>query len=455
MRRVKQPEDWGTDYELWPLDLRDVDLGLIEDKLERALRDAYTRVLLLDSRSRKAVLVVPSCAPHSLLSKILSLLFENFQIPTITLVPPPTMSAFAAGQRSGLVVDIGWHETTITVVYELREVRTYRSTRAMKTLVSEMGRMLQGHLPQDVSGSTEDEKMVLDFYYVEELVTQIAWCPFNESMSLQNGMASLSISDNSPPQALQDDTEISVPLPRASDRPVKIPFSSLSKPVESILLAVSQNLREQDDQERPLQYLMYEILLSLRQDVRAVCMSRIMFTGGGANITGLKPRLLQELSRTVATRGWDPVWGKAAEEYRRRKAELMRQRNLGVKHTIEDIAEDGLADEAPEVEPAALRSQDSDEIGDKLKEQALKGTTPSVDGVIRGLQTLGAWAGASLTALLRIKSVVEIDKDVYLQHGLAGAKRESDLNPGKSKSQTNLARMNASDNQTWTLGVWA
>jgi actin-related protein len=34
---------WGESYELWKLDLRDADLGLVGDKIERALREAFTK----------------------------------------------------------------------------------------------------------------------------------------------------------------------------------------------------------------------------------------------------------------------------------------------------------------------------------------------------------------------------------------------------------------------------
>lgn len=34
---------WGRDHELWRLDVREVDLGLVADKLERALREAFTK----------------------------------------------------------------------------------------------------------------------------------------------------------------------------------------------------------------------------------------------------------------------------------------------------------------------------------------------------------------------------------------------------------------------------
>lgn len=34
---------WTMDHEIWSYDLRDVDLGLVHDKLDRLLRDAFTR----------------------------------------------------------------------------------------------------------------------------------------------------------------------------------------------------------------------------------------------------------------------------------------------------------------------------------------------------------------------------------------------------------------------------
>jgi hypothetical protein len=41
--RTNQGSDWAQDYELWRYDLREVDLGLVEDKLDRALREVFTK----------------------------------------------------------------------------------------------------------------------------------------------------------------------------------------------------------------------------------------------------------------------------------------------------------------------------------------------------------------------------------------------------------------------------
>jgi hypothetical protein len=42
-RKRKRGKDWGEAHELWRMDLRGADLGLIGDKIERVVRDAYQR----------------------------------------------------------------------------------------------------------------------------------------------------------------------------------------------------------------------------------------------------------------------------------------------------------------------------------------------------------------------------------------------------------------------------
>jgi hypothetical protein len=42
-RKRIQGEGWGNAYELWKPDLRGVDLGLVGDKIERAIREAFTK----------------------------------------------------------------------------------------------------------------------------------------------------------------------------------------------------------------------------------------------------------------------------------------------------------------------------------------------------------------------------------------------------------------------------
>jgi hypothetical protein len=41
--RVPAGKKWGETHELWDLDLREVDLGLVGDKIERSMREAFSK----------------------------------------------------------------------------------------------------------------------------------------------------------------------------------------------------------------------------------------------------------------------------------------------------------------------------------------------------------------------------------------------------------------------------
>lgn len=49
-------DHWGEEYELWKLDLRNMDLGLVGDKLERAVREAYTKLVTITISNRKILM---------------------------------------------------------------------------------------------------------------------------------------------------------------------------------------------------------------------------------------------------------------------------------------------------------------------------------------------------------------------------------------------------------------
>ena len=450
-------ERWGEEYELWRMDMRGFDLGIVEDKIERAVREAYTKHLLLDPKSRRLVVVVPSVMPHPLLNTLLGTLFGNFSMSSMTLLSTPLLSTVAAGCRSGLVVDIGWREATVTGIYEYREISHLRTTRAMRMVTLEMAKLLQLNDKRRELQAQHGQKvnkeaatLYVNLEQAEEVTIRMAWCkPTSSRIDTSNHESSIqepsriTIAED-PPSDPPSDPPISLPSPSSPRQSIQIPFSHLAQPVESALLTNSPN---PDDHEQPLHNLIHKSLLSLPPDVRAICMSRIIFTGGGANIPGLKQRLLDELTHLVRERGWDPVHGKAADTRREKLKEISSNCRTP---TNTSPGTTPTADSARM--PAHLASQDPDEIGDKLRQDQQQEAKPVVSGVIRGVETLGAWAGVSLLANLRIKGVVDIDRDSFLQHGLAGARREAEVNVA---TQRNLPRARTGERGGWTLGTWA
>ena len=473
-RKRKLAQDWGNDHELWRMDLRDVDLGLVEDKVERAVREAYNQYLLLDSKSRRLLLVLPSVIPLPLLSTILFTLFNKYQNPSITLLPGPIMAAVAAGLRSCLTIDIGWRESVITGVYEYREVLQRRTSRAMKLVTLEMAKLLQREsktFGRRIQVDSMSEEIYIDFEHAEDVTTRLAWCQ-SRAVSrwghpLMDDLSALNIEEKqdenrpSSPDKLELNTMISVPLNSSSTTTANIPFINFSHPVDEALFVEDKGSYDLDDHEHSLPLLIYQSLLSLAPDVRGLCMSRIIITGGGSNIPGLKTRLIDEVSLLVQKRQWDPARGKAADEHRHRLQEITSYRSLPPR--IPDHP--GKREKTPEDESqppensvlAAFESQIPDPIADKLRRDEVRLSKPIVSGVIRGVETLGSWVGASLIAGLKIKGVVEIERDSFLQHGLSGAKKDADVSVQQQRQSLGpgLPRPGGSERVSWTLGAWA
>ena len=517
-RKSQRAGSWGKDQELWRMDIQGFDMGIVEDKLERAVREAYTKHLLLDAKTRRLTVVLPSVVPHQLLSTLLSTLFNKFFVPSITLLSDPILSILAAGCRSGLNVDIGWNETIVTGVYEFREVSQQRTTRAMRAVTLEMARLLQSHdtkakHPGSVlqqSENDQDDTLSVGLEQAEEVSMRMAWCQglstkravLDQTSEDASNLTHLSSNAEDERQQIlstenssEEDALVSVPSPSSPYDSIQVPFSQLASPAEIALLASRRLPHDLDDHEQPLHLLIYNSLLHLPPDVRALCMSRIIFTGGGSSILGLKARLLDELSSLVEKRAWDPVTGNAADKARGRLKEISHNRQLRTTSSplkpetvntemptigasqqsqTEDPIDHKLLQKPshdlqhrtkstpikPEIRdpetpivPASQQPQIEDPIDQRIRHDSEKESKPPVSGVIRGVETLGAWAGASLLANLRIKGIVDIDRESYLQHGMAGARKEADVSAAMMK---NVPRAGAMGEKVgWTLGTWA
>ncbi|KAF2175124.1 actin-like ATPase domain-containing protein [Zopfia rhizophila CBS 207.26] len=460
-RKRKRGQEWGQEYELYQMDLSQLDMGLVEDKFERAMREAYNKYFLLDPKPRRILLALPPLMPRQLLSTVLGVLFGNFQAPSITLMASPVLSSVAAGLRSALVVDIGWAETTVTGIYEYREVHQRKSIRAGKLLSKEMAKLLNHELDEWIDDPNAP-KTEISFEEAEEVLSRVGWCksrPKSNRRTLYFPARTSPVLEEFEDAVESPEPVITIPFPRnVPPTELTIPFASLAKPAETALFAPNTALNEFDDDELPLHHLIYRTLLSLPMDVRGLCMSRIVITGGVSSLPGLKTRILSELDALVQQRGWDPVrsYGSASERHERilreRKENLERRREEGT-----DKVGESLNPETPL--SAALQEQEEDAIEHKLAHLALKNGPPPVcttGGTIRGVETLGAWAGASLVAQLRIRGIVEVERDKFLQHGLAGANREKDVSvvPQRQSIGPGVGR-GAGERGSWTLGVWA
>ncbi|KAJ5092908.1 hypothetical protein N7456_008769 [Penicillium angulare] len=424
-------EDWAREYELWRPDLRETDLGLIEDKIERVFREVYNQHLLTDAGTSRLVLVMPSLMPHPLLSSLLSTLFSRWRFPSITLLPSAPLSATAAGLRSALMVDIGWAETTVTGLYEYREVVTKRSTRAMKAVLQELARLLGG-LADEKKDSPEG--ISVGFKYCEEIACRLSWCNPNSQ-----------VDDNK-----FQNKKVTIPSPNNPEQEyIEVPFSLFADPVEKVIFAPGISESELDDEEKSIPLLIYNTLLSLPPDARGTCMSRMVFVGGGARIPGLRQRLMREVSQLVDQHGWSPLRGKAVERQRQRLQELRISPRTNGEESPAVKPKDATSPSDSERPDPSQAVPEIDFVEQKLRRQNKDTPTP-IQGVFREIESLGAWAGASLMTGLKVRGMVEIEREKFLQHGLAGGTRDSEHPVPDRRSG-----LRAGDRSSWTLAGWA
>ncbi|KAI8630843.1 actin-domain-containing protein [Xylariaceae sp. FL1651] len=472
-RQRASGKPWGADYELWQLDSRGQDLALVEDKLERELRDAFFNYLLIDSRPRRVTLVLPPTLPLPLLSSTLDTIFHRFQAPTISLFSSPVMTALAAGTRSALVIDLGWHETTVSAVYEYREVQSWRTIRAGKLLLEETYEFLL-HAAQGCPGTARTERTedrlteeAISFEECEEVATRMLWCKKAAKQphrgSTEEGLPTVHEHEEevetTPP--MEDQSPMTIMLNSCKPpKTVEIPFSQLAEPCEATFFESRLSPTCFDDHELPVHLLVYRALLQLPLDVRAVCMSRIIFTGGCSHIIGLRSRIFDEVSVLAEERGWNPVRGKGVEQYKM-NPKLGRKggqqtHNGAVPMTIQPGSIDEEREPAEPSLNAADAPQEVDHVEELIKRE--KNCMPPVQGTLRAVDSLGSWCGASLAAQLKVPALATIDREIWLQQGINGASRPSEVDVKTAQRQSmgpsGLIRGQAVQSNNWTLGVW-
>lgn len=378
------------------------------------------------------------------------------------------LTTVAAGLRSGLVVDIGWAETVVTAVYEYREVQCHRSIRAMKLFGDSMFEMLAEAIHpvalRDTAESVKETKTILSFDECEDVLIRMAWCKSrkgHEPATISQGLTPVKEEDESEAitrslninRATEENPDISIPLSSTvAPMTLRIPFLNLAEPCEKALFAARTKIQDLDDEELPLHLLIYQSLLHLPVDVRSICMARIMFVGGGANIPGLKGRIMDEIASLIETQAWDRVTGVAVEQLRNNpKLQRTRARQLGPTEIPKAVE----ATSIPMI-PARLVEQEADPIEEQFKREARKGLPGVESGVLRAIDTLGAWSGGSLLSQLKIPAVSIVDRDQWLQHGISGASKSWDVNYAAQRQSLapGTLKSGAADRSSWTLGPW-
>lgn len=314
------------------------------------------------------------------------------------LLESPIMSCIAAGARSALVLDLGWEEAVVNVVYELRVVgrggARGRSGRGGRVLRGMWGKFLEAEVEKSGMKGKVGEREV------EEVLSRVGWCRGFGEEAVASG----------------NDSTIEIPLSTTTPpTKLKLAFSRLSEPAEKTFFArttaPSISPDYPDDDDFPIPQLVYEALKDSPIDVRAACMQRIIIVGGGSLVPGLKKRIVDEVRSLVETAGWE-------------KGQRRDKKNHASPAPASELEPPKLVEAKPELE---IYSEDEGETTEEENYEwhappgglspsgPRREKKPGVGGPkVKGLESLGAWVGASLVAGMKGRGNVEVEREKFL-----------------------------------------
>jgi actin-related protein len=182
-------------------------------------------------------------------------------------------------------------------------------------------------------------------------------------------------------------------------------------------------------------------------------MSRIIFTGGVSNMPGLKNRIIDEVDNLIQTRRWDPIQGEAIEKVRLND-KLRTNRSKQGSGCPTEVAAYEQVPLKLSTNPA-VDNPEPNPYEDKLRRELNKGSRPCVQGTLRAVESMGPWSGGSILSQLKIPAVSIVEREQWLQHGISGATKQSEISSDQRQSLgPGGLRAGQGERFSWTLGPW-
>ncbi|KAA8575674.1 hypothetical protein EYC84_004791 [Monilinia fructicola] len=225
-----------------------------------------------------------------------------------------------------------------------------------------------------------------------KLYPESGLAPLQEEDELRASMKSLHISADT-----SSDAVATIPLRSTlPPRTLTLPFSKLAQPCEEALLATHLPAPELDDEELPIHLLLYQALLRLPVDLR----SEEQFLSIETIPNSLdRPRRSSSSPTEIPSSPSDTPSSPISPTTPRPPAHI----------------------------PAGHRSPEPDSIASTIYAKSGKTDTQEERGTVRAVTSLGVWSGASLLSQLKIPAVSSVDREVWMQHGMAGANRNAEV----------------------------
>ncbi|BEJ15991.1 hypothetical protein CspHIS471_0505960 [Cutaneotrichosporon sp. HIS471] len=383
---------------------------LVQARIQRRLRDTFHKHLLTDGKQRKVIVVENTFLPTYVKELVTAALFDNLKCPSVAFTPSSILALAASGRVTGLVVDVGWLETTVTPVFCSRPLYNLArsSPVAGRTLYMRLRALLRRfgrYLPPTRGGTPPQSSPpalgLLTDQLVERVLTEACFAEQSapaartpEPMDIDSYEPMLPVPDMENEELLDalaaryggssqaDDWTVSIPSARGTGAcgRLVVPGWLRQRVVDALF-------GDGPDEEDSVPELILHTLERLPVDLRPDMISSILVTGGISAVPGFIPRVRNELLCRIPAEGivldfTDPL-AEVATWRRRSKEPYAELHGLSMRLAI-------INDPAP-LDGAASASG---------------GTAP------RWASPLVAWVGGSLAGVLKT-SAPELVREDY------------------------------------------
>lgn len=284
-------------------------LKRFEAVLEVILAHIFNTELLVDPRQQRLALIENPLWPTPIRESIAKVCLKHLHAASIVFLESPVLDLIAAGLRSGIVVDVGWEETSVYPVYDLRVLlmNTKTSTRGSK--------LLHGNI-EALLGELVDEGAQVPFGAVEAVVARALYTNGDRAgggmrgprLSMPMSVPVLPSSPSIGSSPGSDSSEISHQLDLSAWTPsgglVEIPNHRLQSAVTRTFLHKHGDGGDDDDDDEQLDLatMISRVIFSLSMDVRGATQSTLIFVGAASRIPGLVSTVLQNARRLLRKR---------------------------------------------------------------------------------------------------------------------------------------------------------
>ncbi|KAI8096588.1 actin family [Halteromyces radiatus] len=295
-------------------------LQQLEGKLKKLLHDIYFRLLLTDPKSRKVIICESPLLPVVVKEIIARILFDYFQVPSLSFVPIHLMALMTTGLTTGLVIDCGHLETTVLPIYTARPLIPYISTtplagkavtKRLTSLLLDHGRMIPpSNLHISLAPQVPIPPSVLTSDLLEEIKTRVLFCSTSTSLTYQQEQSTSQRRHDtlSRDERIEHDkttshaTDLHFPIQLATTQEkatLLIPGWIREHAMDIVFEGNDEEDYKQDDDEYEFETgIAHCILNCLRKvpaDLRKPMISSLLVVGGTALVPGFHNKLKQTL----------------------------------------------------------------------------------------------------------------------------------------------------------------